>query len=95
MPPSFPRSMGEIISISERLIVSPCWGRLEVEPLSEGESLEEGSVVGRLREGEKVIDLVCHTRSVFIAWLALNGERVSPGRRVARLRLAEETTPSG
>lgn len=92
MPRSQPRNMGEIVSISERLIVSPCWGRLDTEPLSEGEPLEEGSIVGRLHEGEKVIPLVCHTRSVFIAWLAFNGERVPPGRRVARLRLAEEAT---
>ncbi|MGH2746799.1 MAG: hypothetical protein ACRDKB_02595 [Actinomycetota bacterium] len=77
--------LGEVISISERLIVSPCWGRLDPEPLSEGETVEEGSVIGRLYEGGRVIPLVCHTRSVFLAWLAFDGERVPPGRRVARL----------
>lgn len=77
--------LGEVISISERLIVSPCWGRLDTEPLSEGETVEEGSVIGRLYEGGRVIPLVCHTRSVFLAWLAFDGERVPPGRRVARL----------
>lgn len=85
-----PTNMGEVLSISERMIVSPCWGRLDVEPLSEGEPVEEGSIIGRVHEGGRVIPLVCHTRSVFIAWLAFDGERVPPGRRVARLRLAEE-----
>ncbi len=83
-------TLGEVISISERLIVSPCWGRLDAEPLTEGESLDEGSIIGRLHEGGQTIPIVCHTRSVFVAWLALNGERVPPGRRVARLRLAED-----
>lgn len=84
-----PRNMGEVISISERLIVSPCWGRLDTEPLTEGEPVEEGSIIGRLHEGGHTIPLVCHTRSVFVAWLALNGERVPPGRRLACVRLAE------
>lgn len=80
-------ALGEVISIPERLVVSPAWGRLDVEPIAAGETVEEGSIIGRLHEGGRVIPLICHTRAVFLAWLALDGERVSPGRRVARLRL--------
>lgn len=81
-------SYGEIVSIAERIVVSPAWGRLHVEPLTEGQLLEKGAVIGRLREAGREIPLVCHAEAIFLAWLADEGERVPPGRRVARLRLA-------
>jgi hypothetical protein len=79
---------GEVISIAERLIVSPAWGRLRTEPLAAGQELQAGTVVGCLEEAGDELPLVCHTASVFLAWLVPEGERVPPGKPVARLLAA-------
>ena len=82
---------GETVSMPERLVVSPAWGRLRARPLRHGQRVARGTVIGALHEGGKEIPLVCHTSAVFLSWLAVEGERVSPGRRLASLRLAEAT----
>lgn len=80
---------GESLNIPERVIVSPAWGRFSSGRLTEGEVVERGAVVGTLVENGTEIPLVSHVRGIFVAWLAEEGERLRPGRRVARLRLAE------
>ena len=80
---------GESLSIVERVIVSPAWGRFRSGRLSEGQVVERGAVVGTVNGNGHEIPLVSHVRGIFVGWLAEEGERVMPGRRVARLRLAE------
>ena len=89
MSPDDEFGLGERVSITEALVVSPAWGRVQAEPLWEGQPLEKGAVIGRLLEGGEFIPLVCHTPAVFLAWLVGEGERVAPGTRLARVRLAE------
>jgi hypothetical protein len=81
---------GERVSISELLVVAPVWGRLQKRPLTEGQLLEEGSVIGCIREDGTEFPLVCHGSSMFVSWLAYENERVPPGRALARLRSFEE-----
>jgi hypothetical protein len=80
---------GEPLSISERLVVSPVWGRLRSGDHEAGQLLEVGAVVGVVKEGNEDFPLVCHTPSVFVSWLADDNERVPPGRAVARVRPLE------
>jgi hypothetical protein len=81
---------GERVSIAERIVVAPAWGRVQKRPLSEGQWIEEGSVIGYIRENGDQVPLVCHGSSVFVTWLAHENERVPPGRALARLRTVEE-----
>ncbi len=80
---------GESLNIRERVIVSPGWGRFSSSRLSEGQVVERGAIVGMLVENGTEIPLVSHVRGIFVGWLAQEGERVRPGHRVARLRLAD------
>jgi len=80
---------GEFLSITERLVVAPAWGRFHGEPLEEGSGILKGSIIGRLTEGRRETVVVSPIRGVFLAWLVWEGERVPPGRPVARLRVAE------
>ena len=77
---------GEPLSISERLVVSPAWGRLRVGDHEAGQRLDVGAVIGIIREGNDDFPLVCTTPSVFVSWLASDNERIPPGRAVARVR---------
>lgn len=80
---------GDAVSMAERLVVSPAWGRLRVAPLRRGQAVDAGMVIGTLQEGDQEIPLVSHTAALFWSWLAHDGERVSPGKRLAALRLQE------
>lgn len=77
---------GELLTISERLVVSPSWGRLRTHPVEEGQELDAGAVIGVIREAGEEHPLVCRVASEFVAWLALENERVPPGRALARIR---------
>jgi hypothetical protein len=81
---------GERVTMSEKLVVSPVWGRLQKHSLTEGQWLEEGSVIGSIHEAGSEFPLVCHGASMFVTWLAYENERVPPGRALARLRSIEE-----
>lgn len=81
---------GEDLSIAEILVVTPVWGRLRGRhPLVKGQPVERGDVIGWMHEGGDKTPLTCNARATFIQWLAQDGERLSPGRRVAALRLAD------
>jgi hypothetical protein len=82
-------AVGEPLSMGERLIVAPAWGRVQPRPLIEGQTIEEGAVIGLLREGNACMPLVCHVHSIFLSWLISDGERVHPGKAVARLLSVE------
>jgi hypothetical protein len=83
-------AVGEFLSISERMVVSPVWGRFHREPLEEGTGLAESAPIARVTEhggGEFV--LVVPVAAVLVAWLAFEGERVWPGMPIARVRPVE------
>jgi hypothetical protein len=80
---------GESLSIIERLVVSPAWGRLRPGAHEEGQALDVGAVIGVVREAGEEFPLVCSAPSVFVGWLAVENERVPPGRAVARVRSLE------
>jgi biotin carboxyl carrier protein len=77
---------GEFVSIPERLVLSPAWGRLRSEPLEPGRSVEVGTVIGAIRQPKLEVRLVCSVAGLFVEWLAEEGERVRPGTPLARLR---------
>jgi hypothetical protein len=81
--------LGEFLSIPERLVVAPAWGRWCPRPLSHGEFVEKGDVVGLVWDGRDHIELIAPVRGLFIAWMAATGERVRPGMAVARLQTTE------
>ena len=80
---------GEPLSISERLVVSPVWGRLRPGDHEPGQRLEVGTVIGVVNEANEDFPLLCTTPSVFVSWLASDNERIPPGRAVARVRPIE------
>jgi biotin carboxyl carrier protein len=82
------RYLGESSDIEERLIVSPGWGRLRPCDVSSGQEVEVGMVLGHLDDGNGQIPILSHVQGVFVAWLAWGGERVPPGRALARLSVA-------
>jgi biotin carboxyl carrier protein len=77
---------GEHLSIVERIVVSPCWGRLRAGQMSEGDTVESGAVIGHLEEAGEQIPLVAHAAGAFVRWLAWDGQRVAQGRPVALIR---------
>jgi hypothetical protein len=77
---------GEPLSISERLVVSPVWGRLRPGDHEAGQRLEVGAIIGVVKEGNEDFPLFCTSPSVFVSWLAGDNERIPPGRAVARIR---------
>lgn len=85
-----PGSAGEFLSISERLVISPVWGRFHRAHMEEGHTLRRGELIGRVVLASKEVRLVSPMRAVFLGWLVLDGERVSPGRPVVWLRAADD-----
>lgn len=81
--------MGEELTIAERLIVSPCWGRFRAAPLVEGQPVAAGTLIGVMVEQGVEIPLVSHVGATFLSWLAREGERLAPGSRIAALRLSD------
>jgi len=77
---------GEFVSIAERIVHCPAWGRLDPDPVPTGRRIEAGEVIGRVRQPKAVIPLVSPVTGHFLEWLALDGEPVRPGTRLARLR---------
>jgi hypothetical protein len=86
---------GEPLAIPERLVVAPVWGRLRTRGIEVGESLAAGSVIGVISEAGQDHPLICHSAAVFVAWLALDNERVPPGRALARLLPVDESAHGG
>lgn len=78
---------GEWLSISERLVIAPMWGRFDAEPIAVGQMLHAGTILGHLSDNGHRIEIVSHVTGDFAGWLVRNGERVHPGMALARLRL--------
>jgi multidrug efflux pump subunit AcrA (membrane-fusion protein) len=77
-------SGGEFLSIRERIVVAPHWGRVLTD-LSEGQEVDRDTVLGRLKEQGKETLIVAPLQAVLIRWLVREGERVAPGCPVALL----------
>lgn len=78
---------GEHLHVCERVVISPCAGVFEpttdtVTTGSTGARIEVGTVVGRVSRR----DVRSPFAGLFMAMLALPGERVRPGQPVAWLR---------
>jgi len=81
--------LGESLHIRERLVVAPSWGRLRAGGVAPGDLVNEGDVIGVLREGGQDSPLVCHSKAHFITWSAKPGRRVAPGTQLAVLRAVD------
>jgi biotin carboxyl carrier protein len=76
---------GEFVSIRERIVVAPHWGRIHVEARDQKRRLDEGVILGRLLEGARETLLVAPVRAVLIRWMVREGERVAPGDPIVLL----------
>jgi len=76
---------GEFVSIPDRLVCSPAWGRLRSERVEEGRAIEPGMVIGTVGQGGAEVPLVSMVAGRFVEWLAGEGERAWPGMPLARL----------
>lgn len=81
--------LGEFVSIPERIVVAPAWGRWFPLPLHRGDFVEKGDVVGHVWDGRDHIELVAPVRGAFVGWMAVRGERVRPGAAIAHLLTTE------
>ncbi len=84
-PSSPAETEGELVAIPDRFVVAPARGRLQPEPLVAGQVIEPGTVIGRIRNGREEHPVVAQITASFGSWLASEGERVLPGKLLARL----------
>jgi biotin carboxyl carrier protein len=82
---------GEFVSIEERLVLSPAWGRLRADPVVKGRHIRAGTVIGLVRQTKTDIPLVCPVTGRFLEWLAVDGERIRPGTPLALLRAEDKS----
>jgi hypothetical protein len=80
---------GEFVSISERLVVSPRYGRFHREAIAGGRTIRPGSLLGRVTQAGDQALVVSPLRAVFLGWLVFEGEWVWPGRPLVLLRSRE------
>ena len=80
----------ETVGYPDRLVIAPAWGHFAREPLNEGQIVEEGAVIGRVRDGRREVPIVCPARGAFVAWVAREGEAIAPRKPVAWLREAND-----
>ena len=85
-------SQGERVSMEERVVVAPSWGRIH-ELSAAGERVRRGSPIGRLVEVGRETPLVASHHGTLLGWLVLDGERVKPGTPLARIWVGERRRP--
>lgn len=78
--------VGEVVTIPERIVVSPGRGRIRHGPFSGGEVVRPRTQVGWLQQNGATLPLVAGVDGTFLSWLAWDGLRVLPGQPLARLR---------
>jgi hypothetical protein len=79
-------SYGEFVTIRERVVVAPAWGRVRPQALALGQSIEVGEIIGWIMDGSRELPLRSYARGPFLRWLVRAGERVPPGSPVALLQ---------
>lgn len=81
---------GEYPPLSERIVVSPGRGRIHLRRIREGRHLEQDAVIADLRNGTIKTPIRAPVPAVFVSWLAVEGDLVSRGWRLARLLPTED-----
>jgi len=76
---------GEFVSMQEIVVVSPAWGRFDRQVLAEDGSVDQGTVIGTVRDGGPDVLVLSPVRGSLLSWIAWAGERVSPGAPIARI----------
>ena len=76
--------------LPDKIVVSPCHGRLVV-PLpkafgTEGEVVRAGDVIATVNASSESMDVRAPCDAWVIAYLARNGDRVRPGAPIAHIR---------
>lgn len=84
---------GEVVSIAERVVIAPSWGRIR-RAMAEDEQVAAGAPVGTLVERGAETVLVAPCAGVLVGWLVMEGERVPPGRPLARIRVLAAAEPA-
>ena len=78
--------LGEVVSISESLVVSPSGGRFHRESLVEGAVVHAGTLIGVVAfNGGKALRVTAPAEGVFLGWLAWDGESLQRGTPLARI----------
>jgi hypothetical protein len=85
--PETSSAQGEVLSLSERIVVSPGWGRIRLGELAGGALLGAQTVIGEVRQSTLPgAEIVVLGPAEFVCWLVLDKEPVRPGTAVARVR---------
>ena len=79
---------GESVSMEERVVVAPSWGRLH-GLRKPGNPVRRGAPIARLVEAGRETPLVASHQGTLMGWLVLDGERVRPGTALARIRVPQ------
>lgn len=84
-------TLGECLSVPERLIVAPSTGtfrRLNGHRLLGGDSVHRGDVIGTVQSLGTSTPIECPFDGNIVEILASDGERLRPGQPVAWLRVS-------
>ena len=78
--------LGEVVSMSESLVVSPSQGRFRRESLVEGAIVLAGTLIGVVAfNGGKALPVTAPADGVFLGWMAWDGESLQRGTPLARI----------
>lgn len=77
--------LGEGLSFPERLLVAPAPGVIHRRRVRVGRHLDPGVVLADLRSDGATIKVGSPVRGTFVNWVVDEGERVNPGRVLARI----------
>lgn len=78
--------LGEVVSISESLVVSPSQGRFRRESLVEGAIVLAGTLIGVVAfNGGTSLRVTAPADGVFLGWMAWDGESLQRGTPLARI----------
>ena len=88
--------LGEVVSISESLVVSPSQGRFHRESLVEGAVVLAGTLIGVVAfNGGKALRVTAPADGVFLGWMAWEGESLQRGMPLARIGPANGSNGNG
>ena len=83
-------SLGEEVTIGERLVISPCKGTFVPVPpevfTSEGEWVEQGQMLAEIHNGKDVVPVVSCFGGWVMGMLAIPGQPVGDGMALFRIR---------
>lgn len=84
------RSLGDVVTIDERLVLSPRKGTFVPIPpevfTSEGEWVEEGQKLAEIRSGNDIVPVLSAFNGWVMGMLAIPGQPVGDGEALFRIR---------